>query len=138
MPESATSLFTLIHNGEPNLHTQERRSKQYYWEYVAASRSLLSNTVSQFLRLAWHHKGCDPCSWPSCSGGSATEFRALERERPLLLPVLQAAYKGRVGLDAGALALDKVKGEVVAHVVGVDEVRDDDGGRARDSLETLG
>ena len=73
----------------------------------------------------------------SCRGGGGATYGGalLGSEPPLLLPVLEAANEARVGLDAGALALDEVKGGVVGHVVGVDEVGDDDGGRAGHTLE---
>ena len=71
----------------------------------------------------------------SCRGGAgAAHARALGGEAPLLLPVLEGADEARVGLDAGALAADEVEGRVVGHVVGVDEVRDDDRRRARHAL----
>ena len=38
---------------------------------------------------------------------------------------MDAPDEARVGLDACPLALDKVEGGVVGHVVCVDEVRDD-------------
>jgi hypothetical protein len=44
----------------------------------------------------------------------------------LAFPFLQAFDKARVGLNACAFALDEVKGSVVGHVMGVDEVRDHD------------
>lgn len=40
----------------------------------------------------------------------------------------------RVGLDAGALATDEVEGRVVGHVLGGDEVGNDDGSAPADAL----
>lgn len=47
---------------------------------------------------------------------------------------MHAPHEAGVGLDAGAFALDEVEGGVVGHVVGVDEVRDDDRCRSRYAL----
>ena len=68
-------------------------------------------------------------------GVRAAGARTLGREAPLLLPVLEAANEARVGFDAGSLALHEVEGGVVGHVVGVDQIGDDNCGRARHALE---
>ena len=73
----------------------------------------------------------------SCRGGGGATYGGalLGSEAPLLLPVLEAANEARVGFDAGSLALYKVEGGVVGHVVGVDQIGDDHCGRARHALE---
>ena len=47
-------------------------------------------------------------------------------------------YEPRVRLDTRAFALDKIERGVVGHVVCIDEVCNDDRGRARDTLAEAG
>jgi len=56
--------------------------------------------------------------WTTCSGCRC-------RRTPLSLPLLQIPNEANIGLYTSAFSADEVEGRLIAHVVGVDEIGED-------------